>query len=264
MEKFTIANETAFRYVDAGSGDNTILLIHGYLESIEIWENVISKMGKSNRMIAFDVPGHGISEVKGEIHTIPFLAETAAMLLDKLEVEKVTIVGHSMGGYIALALAKLRPDLCTKLVLLHSTPDSDTPEKAANREREIAIIESGRKELLARTNPSKSFAKDNKKKFAEEIENMELQAMITDDDGIVALLKGMSKREDFNDIVENLGDRAMIVFGEKDQYMPLEYCQSVAEKHKKAKILWLEESGHNGHIEQEAKFIDELTQFISA
>lgn len=264
MEKFTVANSTAFRYVDAGSGEDTILLIHGYLESIEIWDNIISKMGKSSRMIAVDLPGHGISEVKGDIHTMVFLAETVAALLDKIEVKNVTVVGHSMGGYVALALARLRPDLCDKLVLLHSTPDGDTPEKASNREREIAIIESGRKELLARTNPSKSFAKDNKKKFVEEIENMELQAMITEDEGIIALLRGMSKREDSNDIIENLGNRAMFIFGEKDQYMPLEYCQSLAEKHKNTRVLWLEESGHSGHIEQEAKFIEELTQFISS
>ena len=263
MEQFTIANGTAFRYIDAGKGEKTILLIHGYLESIEVWDNLISKLAQTYRIIAFDVPGHGISEVKGEIHTMPFLAETAAALLDKISIDKVTVVGHSMGGYVALALAKLRPDLCEKLVLLHSTPDPDNTEKMDFRAREIKVITDGRKELLSKVNPGKSFAKDNRIKFAEFISDLSLQVMITEDEGIIALLNGMAEREDMNDIIDNMGENAMMVFGKKDEFMPLEYCESLAEKHPKAKILWLENSGHCGYVEEENLFIEALTEFVS-
>lgn len=259
MEKFTIANGTAFRYTDAGKGEKTLLLIHGYLESIEVWETLIFPLTKTYRVIAFDVPGHGISETKGEVHTMNYLAETAAALLKKLSIEKVSVIGHSMGGYIAQALKRLHPEMIDKMVLLHSTPDADTPEKRANREREMEVIRSGRKELLATVNPGKGFAKENRKKFEEYLKELEQQVMITDDEGILALLSGMSEREDGNDLIDG---NTMMVFGCQDEYMPLEYCQSLAEKHPVAKVLWLEHSGHNGQIEEREKFVQFIEENI--
>lgn len=260
MEKFTIANHTAFRYIDTEKGEKAILLIHGYLESIEAWDTLIPKLKKEYRIITFDVPGHGISEVKGEVHTMSYIAETAAALLDKIGVAKVTVIGHSMGGYIAQALKKLRPDLVEKMVLLHSTPDADTPEKRANREREMEIIRTGRKELLSTINPGKGFAKANRQKFDEFIKELEQQVMLTEDEGILALLSGMMEREDGNTLIDK---NSMMVFGRCDEYMPVEYCESIAAKHPEATVLWLENSGHNGHLEEQSKFIEALTNFMN-
>lgn len=259
MEKFTIANDTAFRYIDAGKGETTILLIHGYLESIEAWDSTISVLAKTHRVIAFDIPGHGVSQVKGEVHTMNYVAETAAALLKKLSISKVSVIGHSMGGYIALALKRLYPELIDKLVLLHSTPDGDTPEKRSNREREIEIIKTGRKELLSSINPGKGFAKENREKFSDAIKELELQVMLTEDEGIVALLNGMMEREDGNSLIDS---NTMMIFGCKDEYMPLDYCRSLAEKHPEAKVLWLENSGHNGHVEEKDKFIQFINETI--
>ncbi|MEG0500041.1 MAG: alpha/beta fold hydrolase [Rikenellaceae bacterium] len=210
-------------------------------------------------VLSTDSQYDGISEVKGEIHTMNFLAETAAALLTKLGIARVTVIGHSMGGYIALALKRLHPEMIDKMVLLHSTPDADTPEKLANREREMEIIRTGRKELLATVNPGKGFAKENRVKFGEYLKELEQQIMITDDDGILALLAGMMERADGNDLIDG---NTLMVFGCKDEYMPLEYCQSIAAKHPDAKILWLEHSGHNGHLEEREKFVEFLNSTI--
>lgn len=259
MEKFTIANETAFRYVDTGKGERAVLLLHGYMECLESWDMLIKKLSTTYRVIALDLPGHGISETKGEVHTMKFLAETIAALLDKIGISEVVAIGHSMGGYVALALKRLRPNLVSKMVLLHSTPDSDTPEKRHNREREIEVILTGRKELLATINPGRGFAKENQKRFMEHIKESEQQIMITDDDGIIALLKGMMEREDSNDLID---ENTMMVFGQKDEYMPIEYCQTLVAKHPSATILWLETSGHNGHLEEQEKFIESLNNWL--
>lgn len=260
MEKLTIANDTAFRYIDAGKGEKNLLLIHGYLESVESWDTVLPTLAKTYRVIAFDVPGHGISQVKGETHTMNYVAETAAALLKKLSISKVSVIGHSMGGYIALELKRLHPELIDKLVLLHSTPDGDTPEKRSNREREIEIIRTGRKELLSSINPGKGFAKENREKFADAIKELELQVMLTEDEGIVALLNGMMEREDANSLMDA---NSSMIFGCKDEYMPLDYCHSLAEKHPEAKVLWLENSGHNGHVEEKNKFIEFIHETIN-
>lgn len=126
MEKFVMAGDTAVRYRDVGIGDRAILLIHGYLCSLEVWDDFAGMLGKEYRVISFDVPGHGISEVKGEIHTMEFIADTIAALLQKIEVEKVDVVGHSMGGYIALAFAKKYEQMCSSIALFHSHPNCDS------------------------------------------------------------------------------------------------------------------------------------------
>ncbi len=262
MESFTIANGTAFRYYDSGKGDKVILLIHGYLESIESWEMIIPSLKKNYRVIALDVPGHGVSEVKGEIHTTEFLADTINGLLEKLNIPSATLMGHSMGGYIAIAFARKYPSKVDNLIMHHSTPDDDTPEKRENRAREIEVIRSGRKELLSTINPGKSFAKKNRKALSDLILEISEQVMMTEDEGIIALLNGMMERGDGNDIIEALSNRVMFIFGRDDEFMPAEYSQTLAERHTKTKTVWMENSGHSSHYEEPEKLVAHIINFV--
>lgn len=262
MEKFTIANETAFRYLDTEKGEQCVVLIHGYLESIESWDTLIKPLSEKYRVITLDVPGHGISEVKGEVHTTDFVADTIAALCAKIGVSKAVFIGHSMGGYMALAVARRYPELVGGLVLLHSSPDGDTDEKKHNREREIELILSGKKEMLATVNPAKGFAKANKKRFEDAIIDIAQQVMLTEDEGIVALLRGMMTRGDSNEVFHALGSKAMFVFGGDDTFMPRDYCTTLVERHSEAHVFWAETSGHNSHIEQTQETLEALTNFI--
>ncbi len=262
MESFTIANETAFRYFDSEKGDKTLLLLHGYLESIESWEFILPLLTKYYRVIALDIPGHGISEVKGEIHTTEFIADTIKALLDKINVSKISVMGHSMGGYFAIALKRKYPEIVEKLILHHSTPDGDTPERGENRKREIEVIRSGRKELLATINPGKSIAKKNRKVMSETIREMSEQVMMTEDEGIIALLNGMMERGDGNEVISAMKSDVMLIFGRDDEFMPEEYSLSISEKHAKARTVWMEDSGHSSHYEEPEKLVAHIVNFL--
>lgn len=257
-----MAGKTAVRYRDIGKGDKTIVLLHGYMESLEVWDDFAKDLSKDYRIICMDIPGHGISEVMGEVHTMDFLADTLAALLVKIEAAKVNVVGHSMGGYIALAFAKKYEDMCESIVLFHSTPNSDTPDRVEARKREIEIIKSGRKELLTTTNPGKAFAPHNRKKFISYIDELSEQAMLTEEEGIIALLNGMAEREDMNDFLKNSSLKQLFIFGFHDEFMPKEYSESIEANHPQAKVVWLENSGHNGFIEQRSDSITAFKEFI--
>ncbi len=261
MEKFVIAAGAATRYTCEGIGTLPIVLIHGYLESIEVWDGFAGELGKTLKVLAMDIPGHGVSQVKGEVHTMEFCADAVAEIMEKAQIDRAVIVGHSMGGYIAQSLCRKYPEKVAGLVLLHSSPNGDSDEKRENRRREIEIIKSSRKELLASTNPGKGFAKVNRKKFTEEIADIADQVMFTDDDGIVALLEGMMLRPESYDVVSSLEVPSLLCFGKQDEYIPVEAAEAIIEKLPKSQVAWFENSGHMSFIEERDECVRVIKEF---
>lgn len=246
-----MAAGTAIRYADFGKGSQAVVLLHGYLESLEIWEKFGGMLGKQFRVLEIDLPGHGWSDwAARETITVDYMADCVAAVLEKANVKSATIVGHSMGGYVALALAQRHPRLIEGLVLFHSTPNGDSPEKCEDRLREIAAIEAGKKELLSTINPGRGFAPANLKRCQETIDELSQQIMLTDDTAIIATLKGLMEREDRNDFFDTVTYPTLMIFGKNDNYIPVEAAKAMAERHPKSQVAWLEKSGHMGFIEE--------------
>lgn len=261
-EKFIMAGDTALHIADSQVGEHCIVLLHGYLESMTIWEDFAHLLIPHARVISLDLPGHGISMIKGTEHSMEMLADTVSALLEALGVERCTLVGHSMGGYVALAFAERHPEQLAGLVLLHATPNADTPEKAADRQREIDAVAAGRKELLVRTAPARRFAEQNRKRFADEIQDCAEIAYLNEDEGIMALLRGMGARPDRNEMLSELNVPQMFIFGRNDDYIPQERAEAVAARHPQAEVVWLEQSGHMGFIEEPELCAEAIIKFI--
>lgn len=85
------------------------MLLHGYLESLEIWDDFALELSKSYRVLLVDLPGHGESDCSSDCDTVEGLAGSVNAILEYLKLSQVAIVGHSMGGYLALAFAELFP-----------------------------------------------------------------------------------------------------------------------------------------------------------
>ncbi len=249
-EKFIMAGETPLHLCDSEQGDRCLVLLHGYLESMLVWDDFVSLLYKQARVVTLDLPGHGISVVRGTCHTMEFLADTVADALTALGVDRFTVVGHSMGGYVALALAERHPERLDGLVLLHSTPNADSPEKAENRRREIALVEAGKKELLARTAPAAGFAEENRTRLRNAIEDLTEQVFVTEEAGIVALLNGMIARKDQNEMLRRSSVRQLFVLGRRDGYIGAETAERMVADHPAAQVLWLEHAGHMGFLEE--------------
>lgn len=262
MEKFITAEGCALRVREQGSGERTIVLLHGYLESIEVWDEFIPLL-KGVRVVALDLPGHGVSQVMGEVHTMEFLARVTREVLRQLGVEKALVVGHSMGGYVALEFLRLFPEATAGIVLLHSTPNADPEEKRENRLREIELVEQGKKELLARTNPAMRFAAENRKRMADDIEELTDAVYLTDDRGITAILRGMMERRDNNDMLRQSAVPQLFIFGRADDHIPLPVAEKLAADHPQARVVWLEHSGHMGLIEEPRATAAAILEFIT-
>ena len=192
------------------------------------------------------------------------VADTVADAIRALGISRCTIVGHSMGGYVALALCERHPDLLDGLVLLSSTPNPDSPEKAENRRREIALVKAGKKELLARVAPAAGFAEENCDRMKDYIEDLTEQVFITEDDGIVALLNGMIDRKDQNAMLRETRVPVLFILGRKDNYIPVEVAEKMVADHPEARVVWLENSGHMGFLEEPEATAQALLDFVKA
>lgn len=107
-------------YIDKGSG-NAILMIHGLGGNASHWNNLIEQLSVTNRCIAIDLPGYGASSVVKGIESskvLDFYAKTITAFIQSLQLKNLILMGHSMGGQVAMILAMQEPDLVSKLILV--------------------------------------------------------------------------------------------------------------------------------------------------
>lgn len=262
MEKFITAAGAALRVNDTGKGGQAVVLLHGYLESLEIWDDLTEILSRKYRVLAIDIPGHGISQTVGEIHTMDFIADVIKGVLDKLAVDKCFMVGHSMGGYAAEAFAARYPERLLGLVLLHSTPNADTQAKKEDRQREIELIKEGKKELIASMFAPKGFAEENRERLGDRIEEFEEMITLNDDEGIIAILRGLIARPDRNEMLRKLSLPQLFIFGRHDDLIPIEAAEKIIADHPQAQVAWLENSGHMGLLEEPDRTAEIISEFI--
>jgi len=263
MEKFMVAAGCAVRVKETGEGAPVMVLLHGYLESVEVWDDFIPLLAPPCRVVAIDLPGHGISEVKGEVHTMEFLADVVHGVLSAMGIGRCCLVGHSMGGYAALECLRKYPDMLSGIVLLHSTPNADSEAKREQRQREVELVLAGKKELLSRTNPAKGFHRENRLRLKKYIDELADQVMLTEDDGIVALLRGMSGRRDLNETMHASTLPQLIILGRGDEYITPDIAEAMLVRQPQAEVVWLDGAGHTGFLEQPAETARAILDFAA-
>ncbi len=267
QEKFITAGGYATRIKcygfdkSADDGRPVLLLLHGYLESLDVWDDFVPAL-PTLRVITMDIPGHGISEVKGDIHTMEQMAGVVEGVADHMGVDRFWLGGHSMGGYVASEFLARYPARLDGIIMFHSTPNPDTEAKKEQRLREIGLVEAGKKDLLAAT-VEKGFAADNRKRLGDVIEDLREQVVLTEEEGVVVLLRGMMQRPDHNETFRNSTVPQLFIMGSKDECIPLEVSTALREEHPQAGFVYLPASGHMGFVEEPEASSDAILSFIN-
>jgi pimeloyl-ACP methyl ester carboxylesterase len=261
MSSFLLVKNKKIFFSDRGKG-KTVVLLHGYLESSEIWNDFSKKLSKKFRVISFDIPGHGESELLSDEHTMEMIAEAVYRSLKKLDVKMCFMVGHSMGGYVSLMFHKLYPEMLSGFSLFHSHPFADSKETKNNRLREIKLVEDGRKDLIATFNIPFAFASDNTNKFKKEIEAAKTIALKTPQKGIIANLHAMMNRPDLTESLEKTHIPFLYILGKKDNYIDFNTVVSKIKMPVNSEMHVLKNSGHMGFIEEKNESLDILEHFL--
>jgi pimeloyl-ACP methyl ester carboxylesterase len=245
---------TKISYSDTGKG-NAIVLLHGFLENQTMWQDLVPEWSKKNRIITVDLLGHGESGCLGYVHSMEDNAEAVRSVLSELRIRKAIFVGHSMGGYVALAFAELYPASVKGLVLLNSTSKADSEERKANRDRAIKAV---KKDYIGfvRLSIANLFNPDNRERLADEIEKTRSEALKTPLQGIVASLEGMKIRKDRETLLHSATYPILLILGKKDPV--LNYQDGLKQIENNSVKLHTFPDGHMSHIEN----IEELKKVL--
>jgi pimeloyl-ACP methyl ester carboxylesterase len=250
-------------FSDSGKGV-PIVLLHGYLESSEAWNGFSEKLSSDFRVISIDLPGHGLSDIYGEVHSMEFIATGIKELLDYLDIKKVFLTGHSLGGYVALAFLELFPDKLTGYCLFHSQPFSDPPAVLEKRKREIEIVKMGKKNLMYPDNVIRMFAPSNLEKFTGAVQRAKDIAGLLPGDGIIALLNGMMIRPSRLSFMEEGNVPLLWILGLMDSYIPCELIQTRVKLPSNARVIILTNSGHMGFVEEQERSLKVIKEFVNS
>lgn len=262
-KQFININDKTLCYTDCGNG-KVIVLLHGYLESLEVWGDFSEKLSQNYRVICFDIPGHGQSDFLNEMQSMNQLATNIHHALHKLNIEKCFLIGHSMGGYLTLMFHNLYPEMLTGFCLFHSHPFADSKEKQNNRLREMDLIYDGKKVLLASVNIPNTYATDNVNRFKAEIEKAKRIVEHTAEKGIIANLHAMMTRPDLSNSLEKTDVPFLYIVGKKDNLIDFEKTVPTIKLPRNSKLIVLENSGHMGFIEEKEKSLIIIQNFIES
>ncbi len=220
--------QTELFYTSKGIG-NPLVFLHGFLESSKIWEPFINELSKKRQVICIDLPGHGKSGNLNPVHTMELFADSVHFILQHLKVKKITLVGHSMGGYVSLAFCKKFPIMTESLVLLNSSPLPDSEEKKTNRDKAIALVKKNKKAFVKMA-VSNLVTKESNLKFEDEMNELIKDALSFSEEGIISALKGMKIRTDKTEVLKAFQGPKYIVASTQDPVINYIEIQMVAQK----------------------------------
>lgn len=249
---------TKIAFTDQGKG-TVVVLLHGFYENKEMWNDFLPEFSKKYRVITIDLLGHGATDCMGYVHSMEDQADMVHHVLHDLKIRKVVLVGHSMGGYIALAFAELYPDAMKGLILLNSTSRADSAERKANRDRAIKAV---KKNYVAciRMSVANLFSEKNRDILLDEIEYVKLEALKTPLQGIVACQEGMKIRKDREVILHFATYPMLLILGKEDPV--LNYEENTDQIEGTNVKLHTFPDGHMSHIENKEELLVVLINFF--
>lgn len=249
---------STINYTKQGEGE-TLVLLHGFLECVEMWDDLVPQFVAKNEVICIDLLGHGQTDCLGYVHTMDAMADAVFEVLKYNKIKTAHFVGHSMGGYVALALAEKQPQLFSGLCLMNSTFEADTDELKIRRIRANKMAHNNYENLI-RMSFANLFAAQSKIDFKTEYERALNLALKTSVQGYIAGQEGMRLRPNRFEIFNNLKTKKAVIIGKKDTVVD---GKVLIKKIKGTPIKYVEFSeGHMSHIENKSDLSYFLNHFI--
>ncbi|MBL7743335.1 MAG: alpha/beta hydrolase [Chitinophagaceae bacterium] len=260
MEKQVIITGRKIFYRVTGNG-KPVLLVHGFGETGEVWNDQVDYLKHRFLLIVPDLPGSGKSDIIDDM-SMEGMAEIIKAVVDAESLNRVDLIGHSMGGYITLAFAEKYPEMLHSFGLFHSTAYADSEEKKAIRQKGIAFIrQHGAFEFL-KTTTSNLFSSQTKDETPELIDEFVQSLNNFLPDSLVLYYQSMIRRPDRTAVLKGSKMPVLFIMGESDNAVPLQDGLQQSHLPERATIHILHHSGHMGMLEETEKSNRLLEEFL--
>ncbi|OUM97888.1 MAG: alpha/beta hydrolase [Paenibacillaceae bacterium ZCTH02-B3] len=244
----------------AGTSVPPLVLLHGYGGSHRYFDEIFPLLTKHLRVIAPDLRGHGDSAAPEGVYSMETLADDVRKLLDHLGLERVVLLGHSLGGYVTLAFAERYPERLAGFGLLHSTAFPDTEEGRENRLRTAEIARRRGSAPVIDALAPKLFSPANREKMADRLDFVKRIGYGTPSNGIIGAALGMRERPDRRAVLERAGVPVLLLAGAHDEAIPAERRFPADGPH--IVKVELPDAGHMGMLESPRAFADAILDFV--
>jgi pimeloyl-ACP methyl ester carboxylesterase len=260
VEKTILYQTKKILYSSIGSGD-PVMLVHGFGEDGNVWDKQVEYLKGKYHLIIPDLPGSGQSEMINDM-SMEGMAEVLHTIIHEENFDKCTVIGHSMGGYITLALVESYWNHVNAFSLFHSSAFADTEEKKETRKKGIEFIKQhGAFEFLKTSTPnlfspnSKEQIPNSINKFIDSLKGFKPQALI-------AYYNAMMDRPDRTSILKTTKNPVLFIAGEHDAAVPLNDMLKQCHLPEKSYFHVLKKSGHMGMMEETQNANRILEEFL--
>lgn len=245
-------------YSVSGKG-SAVVFLHGFLENLGIWNDLSHSLKNQYKVICIDLPGHGNSSNFGYCHTMELMADVVIHVLKILKIRRYYLIGHSMGGYVAMAIAEKRPDSIKGLCMFHSTASNDSDEKRKERQKVIKVVQKDKMFFIRTAIPNLFGSPEiHQKKISKIIDS----AIKISTQGIIAALEGMRMRADREIVLKFVSYPVLYIIGRKDKLLPEKKLIQEAQLPEISEHVLLENSAHMGFIEEFQVCLKVIKQFL--
>ncbi len=248
-------------YRKEGQGP-ALVLIHGFPENGGLWKQVWPLLATHFTVIVPDLPGTGESALLSET-TMESLAGAIREILNNEGIKEAVIVGHSMGGYAALASAELYSDMVKGLSLVHSIASADNEEKKEKRRKTIALIRKGGKEAFIKQMIPDLFAPTFVAAHPSVIEEQVKRGMELEADSMIAFYEAMIARPDRINVLKNATFPVQFIIGEEDALIPSNEALTQSRFAERNFVALYSDTGHMSMIEESQKLAKDLAGFAN-
>ena len=255
-------NDINLAYTEAGSGP-PIVLIHGYPFNRSLWTEQAEALRSKYRVVTPDLRGFGESDSSAGPATMTRMAEDVATLMDELGIDQAVIGGLSMGGYVALAFARMFPARLKALVLADTRAQADTEEGKQTRFQQAEKATSEGMAGIADAMLPKLLTPETVSKRPELVKRVRDMMLKTKPEGAAGALLGMAERDDQTEFISSILVPTLILVGREDAITPVADSEKMQSRIEGSRLVVIENAGHVSNLEQTEQFNDALLGFLS-
>ncbi len=257
-------NNAHLTYVDEGPRDALpVVFLHGFPFSHAMWTQQIDVLKSTFRAIAYDLRGHGQSDIGDGQYSIEGHVDDLLALLDTLAIEKAVIVGLSMGGYVTLRALERNPERFLATVLCDTRSESDSNEVKVKRYAGVRTVKETGSESFADSFVKMVFAATSSQRVPEAVHAIHTTIRRTPPLSIAGTLLALAARTDTTESLSRIKIPTLILVGEQDVVTPPDAARALHERITGSELYLIPDAGHMANLENPQAFNGHLLAFLS-